>query len=43
MLYRVDTFIVNIKTEDVYEDIANIVEKNISSFKIERSLPVGKN
>ena len=40
-----DSFIIYIKTEDVYEDIANDVEKrfDISNCKINRSLPTGKN
>ena len=35
-----DSFIVQIKTKDVYEDIGKIVEKR---FKLERLLPKVKN
>ena len=37
--------IINIKTEDFYEDIANDVEKRLdtSNYEINRSLPTGKN
>ena len=46
-LYYMDTdsFIMNIKTEDFYEDIANDVEKNYdtSNYACERPLPIGKN
>ena len=40
-----DSFIVNIKTGDVYEDIANNVEKifNTSIYVAERPLPKGEN
>ena len=36
-----DSFIIGIKTEDVYEDIANNVEKRFdtSSYEINRPLP----
>ena len=36
-----DSFIIDIKTEDVYEDIANNVEKRFdtSSYEINRPLP----
>ena len=40
-----DSFIINIKTEDFYEDIANDVEKRFdtSNCEINRLLPRGKN
>ena len=40
-----NSFIVNIKTGDVYEDIANNVEKifNTSIYVAERPLPKGEN
>ena len=40
-----DGFIVNIKTEDVYEDIADDVEKKFdtSNYEINRLLPIRKN
>ena len=40
-----DSFIVHIKTKDVYEDIANDVEKRFdtSNYAIEKPLPMGKN
>ena len=40
-----DSFIVNIKTEDFYEDIANDVEKRFdtSHYECHRPLPIGKN
>ena len=40
-----DSFIMGIKTEDVYKDIANDVEKNYdtSNYTRERPLPIGKN
>ena len=40
-----DSFIMHIKTEDVYKDIANNVEKRFhtSNYKMERLLPIGKN
>ena len=40
-----DSFIINIKTEDFYEDIANDVEKRFdtSNCEINRPLPTGKN
>ena len=39
------TFIMNIKTEDFYEDIANDVEKRFdaSNYEVDRPLPTGKN
>ena len=40
-----DSFIIHIKTEDVYRDIANNVEKRFdtSNYNIHRPLPNGKN
>ena len=40
-----DSFIINIKTEDFYEDIANDVEKRFdtSNYEVNRPLPTGKN
>ena len=40
-----DTFIINIKTEDFFEDIANDVEKRFdtSNYEVNRPLPKGKN
>ena len=40
-----DSFIMHVKTEHFYEDIANDVEKNYdtSNYTVERSLPIGKN
>ena len=40
-----DSFIIHIKTEDVYEDIANDAEKRFdaSYYEINRPLPSGKN
>ena len=39
------SFIINIKTEDFYEDIANDVEKRFdtSNYEVNRPLPTGKN
>ena len=39
-----DSFINHIKTEDVYEDIANDIEKRFdtSNYEINRPLPIGK-
>ena len=39
------TFIIYIKTKDVYEDIANYVERrfNTSNYDVSRPLPIGKN
>ena len=37
-----DTFIMNIKTNDFYEDIASGV-KNTSNYEVNRPLPMGKN
>ena len=40
-----DSFIMHIKTEDSYKDIANDVEKrfDISNYDVNRPLPTGKN
>ena len=40
-----DSFIIHIKTEDVYEDIADDVEKRLdtSNYEVNRPLPAGKN
>ena len=40
-----DSFIMNIKTEDFYKDIANDVEKrfDMSNYEVNRPLPAGKN
>ena len=40
-----DSFIINIKTKDFYEDIANDVEKRFetSNYEVNRPLPKGKN
>ena len=40
-----DSFIMNIKTEDFYKDIANDVEKRFdtSNYELDRPLPTGKN
>ena len=40
-----DRFIINIKTEDFYEDIANDVEKifDTTNYDVSRPLPTGKN
>ena len=40
-----DSFIMHIKTEDFYEDIANDVEKRFdtSNYQVNRPLPIGKN
>ena len=40
-----DSFIMHIKTEDSYKDIANDVEKrfDISDYDVNRPLPTGKN
>ena len=40
-----DSFVMNIKTEDFYKDIANDVEKRfaISNYEVNRPLPTGKN
>ena len=40
-----DSFIINIKTEDVYEHIVNDVKKrfNTSNYEVNRPWPTGKN
>ena len=40
-----DSFVMNIKTEDFYKDIANEVEKRFdtSNYEVNRPLPTGKN
>ena len=40
-----DSFIINIKTEDIYKDIADDVEKRFdtSNYEVNRPLPTGKN
>ena len=40
-----DSFIMNIKTEDFYNDIANDIEKRFdtSNYECDRPLPTGKN
>ena len=40
-----DSFIMNIKAEDFYKDIANDVEKRFdtSNYEVDRPLPTGKN
>ena len=40
-----DSFIMHVKTEDFYEDIANDVKKSYdtSNYTCERPLPMGKN
>ena len=40
-----DSFIMHIKTEDFYKDIANNVEKTFdtSNYEVDRPLPIGKN
>ena len=40
-----DSFVVNIKTEDIYKDIAIDLEKRIdtSNYAAERLSPIGKN
>ena len=40
-----NSFIINVKTEDVYEDIADDVEKRFdtSNYEVNRPLPTGKN
>ena len=41
----IDSFIMNIKTNDFYEDIANDVENRFdtSNYEVNRPLPMGKN
>ena len=45
MLYDTDSFIMNIKTERFYKDVANDVEKRFdtSNYEVDRPLPTGKN
>ena len=40
-----DSFVMNIKTNDFYKDIANVVEKRFdtSNYEVNRPLPTGKN
>ena len=40
-----DSFIIHVKTENIYEDIADDVKKRIdtSNYKVDRPLPTGKN
>ena len=38
-----DSFIMNIKTEDFYKDIANDVERRFDTYECDRPLPTGKN
>ena len=40
-----DSFVMNIKTEDFYKDVANDVEKRFdtSNYEVDRPLPTGKN
>ena len=40
-----DSFIVHVKTDDIYKDIAEDVETifDTSNFEIDRPLPIGKN
>ena len=40
-----DSFVMNIKTEGFYKDIANDVEKRFdtSNYEVDRPLPIGKN
>ena len=39
-----DSFVINVKAKDFYEDIANDVEKRFdaSNYKVDRPLPTGK-
>ena len=39
------SFIINVRADDVYEDVADDVEKRFdtSNYEIDRSLPIGKN
>ena len=45
MLHDTDSFIINIKREDFYEDTTNDVEKRFdtSNYEVNRPLPKGKN
>ena len=40
-----DSFIIHVKTEDIYENIVNDVEKRFDtlSYEVNRPLPTGKN
>ena len=40
-----DSFIMNIKTEDFYKDVDNDVDKRFdtSNYEVDRPLPIGKN
>ena len=40
-----DSFVMNIKKEDFYKDVANDVEKRFdtSNYEVDRPLPTGKN
>ena len=40
-----DSFVMNIKSEDFYKDVANDVEKrfDMSNYEVDRPLPTGKN
>ena len=40
-----DSFVMNIKTEDFYKDIANAIDKRFdtSNYEVDRPLPTGKN
>ena len=40
-----ENFVVHIKAKDVYEDIADDIEKrsDTSNYRTERPLPIGKN
>ena len=40
-----DSFIMHIKTEDIFKDIADYVDKkyDTSNYTLERPLPMGKN
>ena len=40
-----DSFIINIKTNDFYEDIASEIENRFdtSNYEVKRPLPMGKN
>ena len=41
----IDSFIIHIKTEDIYEDFADEVQKRFdtSNYELNRPLPTGKN
>ena len=45
MLYGYNSFIMNIKTEDFYKDIANDVKKRFdtSNYEVNKPLSTGKN